>query len=221
MHDNVLKKYSHGWGELILFGQDAKKVMYIEMQLCNQGELFDVIVDALKNGGLKKEDKTKFYNQLLSAVKNIHDAGVVHRDIKLENIFVHNGNLKLADFGFSRIFMGEGATVFSDTIGTLGYMAPELFSHEIYCGVKVDIYAMGIILFMIISGQQIYNTDKSDMIKDPRHNKFYKRFMENPMGVCRVRKIKAPETIMMLIRDMIMVNPEDRPSLDQIQERFS
>ena len=81
-----------------------------------------------------------------------HLAGVAHRDMKCENILLdHEGNLKIADFGFAGPTMGKDGTGYLKTFcGTELYMAPEIHMKKHYKGTQVDIFASGIVLFHIV-----------------------------------------------------------------------
>ena len=93
----------------------------------------------------------------MDALEYIHSKGVAHRDIKLENIFLgDNVEIKIADFGLMKIFEGEGAAEALRTrCGTESYMSPELLkdSNESYNGPANDIFAAGVMLFMMISAK--------------------------------------------------------------------
>ena len=87
----------------------------------------------------------------MSAVNFIHLKGLAHRDIKLENVFLDkNCNIKLADFGCSKVFANAQL---STVTGTNNYMAPEMLSQETYLGPPVDVYACGVVLFMMSVGE--------------------------------------------------------------------
>ena len=84
---------------------------------------------------------------------HIHQKGVCHRDFKLENILLSaDFTFKIADFGFSAAIEGRQGNGLRDTIlGTPGYMAPEIVEARQYSGRSVDIYALGVILFAMVT----------------------------------------------------------------------
>lgn len=84
----------------------------------------------------------------------MHLNNVCHRDLKPENILLdENYNLKIADFGFSAHLDGQDGTGFlKSSLGTEGYMAPEINEKKIYLGSSVDIFSAGIILFIMFTG---------------------------------------------------------------------
>lgn len=98
-----------------------------------------------KYGPLSEKKAQAPFCQILSAVYYYHQKNIVHRDIKPENILLDTElNIKLADFGLSRVFTEEKLTTFC---GTTHYMAPELFLFKPYEGPKVDVWSMGVVLY--------------------------------------------------------------------------
>lgn len=96
-----------------------------------------------------------FMSQFLISLKQIHDSGFVHRDLKPENLLMdHNYNLKIGDFGWAGPAQGrpENNNWLQTYCGTLLYMAPEILLNEPYDGKLVDIFAAGIIMFIMATG---------------------------------------------------------------------
>jgi len=90
----------------------------------------------------------------------MHINSVSHRDLKPENIMLDkNFNVRFADFGFAANIQGKDGSGFLRTIlGTTAYMAPELITKNIYQGHSVDLFALGIILFILYSGHPPFNS---------------------------------------------------------------
>ncbi len=119
---------------------------------------------------LPEKEARKYFRQLISAIDHCHRGNVVHRDLKLENLLLNSqNNLLISDFGLGRTFQsanGELMNVieFFHTInfwqtfcGTPNYAAVELISGIPYVGIKSDIWAMGIVLFIMTSGNPPFN----------------------------------------------------------------
>ena len=89
----------------------------------------------------------------------VHQKGTAHRDLKPENILLYdNYNVKLADFGFAAPIQGrDGSGYLHTVLGTQAYMAPEILLKEPYQGHVVDLFALGIILFILYSGHPPFN----------------------------------------------------------------
>lgn len=144
--------------ELYLYGTDNVWA-YMVMELAGGGDLFDKIDPDV---GLKPEIANFYFRQLINAVDFIHMKGVAHRDIKPENIFIDDcGNLKLGDFGFATVYRrhnSEKVILSHERCGSAPYMAPEIIVEggEGKCGYEptgVDIWACGIVLFVLLTGQ--------------------------------------------------------------------
>ena len=105
---------------------------------------------------LPTEQAKFFIKQLAESLKYLHSAStekpsIVHRDLKLENIIVDNrNNLKLIDFGFAvQTFPGQNLKT---CCGTPSYMAPEICQRKEYSGYATDIWALGVIAFIMLTG---------------------------------------------------------------------
>ena len=143
-------------------GRGIYNCMYMVMELCSNGELFDILF----NTGRFSEPIARFYfKQIIESLNACHTAGLAHRDMKPENILFDNAfNLKIADFGFSIILSGrDGTGILHTRLGTESYMAPELHERKPYTGESVDLFAAGIILFIMLSQNPPFSkADKND-----------------------------------------------------------
>lgn len=143
-HPNIVK--------LHMFGTDNTWV-YMVMELAESGDLFDKIEPDV---GIDEELANFYFNQLINAVDYMHQRGIAHRDIKPENIFLDkDGNLKLGDFGLATIFRRKGSDkrLSYEKCGSPPYMAPEIIGDDGYDATMSDIWACGIVLFVLLSGE--------------------------------------------------------------------
>lgn len=122
---------------------------YLILELARQGEMFDFI--SCSDTEPFGEKVGRFYfQQLISALEHCHEKGIVHRDIKPENLLVdEHFNLKIADFGFSKVFDPQNRLLYTN-LGTSAYKAPEIAENKPYDGTKSDIFSAGIMLFLFI-----------------------------------------------------------------------
>jgi serine/threonine protein kinase len=166
-HPNLLK--------LIEFDEDADltykngtvlKAKYMALELAEHGVIFDIIV----NSGRFSESLTRYYfHQLVDAVEYMHNKGIVHRDIKLENILIdENFNLKLTDFGFA-----DSEKVSDIPKGSSLYMAPEMHKEQEFETIPADIFAVGVCLFMMIKAHRPF-------VEATCNDKYFQVFMTKP-----------------------------------------
>lgn len=129
---------------------------YFVMRYMNGGSLSDLI----KAGGLTMEDASRILGAIAPGLDEAHSNGIVHRDIKPSNIlFDKRGNPYISDFGIAKLSQAQSGNVTgSAIIGTPAYMAPEQAQGTEVDG-RADIYALGIILFEMLTGKQPYEAD--------------------------------------------------------------
>jgi serine/threonine protein kinase/tetratricopeptide (TPR) repeat protein len=123
---------------------------YIVMEYI-QGLPLTKILDA--EGALKPERAIKLIIQILDALRSAHAMGILHRDIKPDNLLVTvNDNVKILDFGIAKISTNQGLTFAGDILGTVEYMAPEQMLGELVDH-RCDLYAAGVVLYQILTGR--------------------------------------------------------------------
>jgi calcium-dependent protein kinase len=126
---------------------------YIISELLEGGELYDKILQIKK---FSEIDAAKIIHQILLGLNYMHKKNMIHRDIKPENILLQNDSLKnivvkITDFGFAKCFdPSEGQL--HQTLGSPLYMAPEIVKKIPY-DQKVDIWSLGIIMYILLSGK--------------------------------------------------------------------
>lgn len=179
---------------------------YILLELCHNQSLNEMIK---RRKRLTEPEAALFMRQLLDAVLHLHDNCVIHRDLKLGNLFLdRNLGIKVGDFGLATKL--ENADEKRKTIcGTPNYIAPEVIQGDKATrghSFEVDIWSMGVILFTVLVGKPPYEA------KDVKAT--YQRIIANeysfPSHVAVSDKAKD------LIVSMLQSKPEDRPSLQDI-----
>jgi serine/threonine protein kinase len=117
------------------------------MELIKGGELFSYCIE---RGPLPESEARRLFVDIFSAVEYLHQQGVVHRDLKLENcLLLENGlNVKVIDFGLGNWFT-EGDPLYT-SCGSPNYAAPELFVARTYEGPPVDVWALGVIVYAMV-----------------------------------------------------------------------
>ncbi|PRP76030.1 putative 5-amp-activated protein kinase [Planoprotostelium fungivorum] len=114
-------------------------------------DLIDFL-DERPDGKLPEVEAIKFFRQISAAVCHLHEKGVVHRDIKLENIMItKDGTCKLIDFGFASHW--NPTQLLKTPCGSSVYVAPEIIACKPYLGPKVDIWALGVLIYCMVEGK--------------------------------------------------------------------
>ena len=155
-HPNIIKLYE--------YYEDEKKI-YLIMELCTGGELFDTIIKNTENGiQFTEKEAANIFKQMMSAINYCHKNGIVHRDLKPENLLLLNKNkdspIKVIDFGMSKRFDHE--KYMNEKVGTAYYISPEVLKGKY--DEKCDIWSAGVILYIIICGYPCFNGEDDDEI---------------------------------------------------------
>ncbi|XP_050527921.1 serine/threonine-protein kinase H1 homolog [Daktulosphaira vitifoliae] len=151
--------------------QSGPKI-FINMEYAENGDLHSY----LKKKILSEDQIRSWFRQILWAFKYMHSVGIVHRDIKCENILLTaKYNVRIADFGFTR-FVGRGRHPGADTIcGTLSYSSPELVSAlRPYNPIAADIWALGVVLFVMSNNTTPFKDKNKDEMYKKQMSKQYK-----------------------------------------------
>jgi phosphorylase kinase gamma subunit len=129
---------------------ESDSFVFIVMELCPNGELFDYLTQVVR---LSEKKTRQIMRNILESVLWLHNRNVVHRDLKPENILLDKDmNVKISDFGFA-VKLAENQKL-HDLCGTPGYLAPETLACSMYenmpgYGIEVDMWACGVILFTL------------------------------------------------------------------------
>ncbi|KAJ8689772.1 hypothetical protein PTI98_012639 [Pleurotus ostreatus] len=147
--------------------------IWIVTELCCGGELFDYLAE---KGRLSEEETRVIFGQLCLAVAYLHEKGIVHRDLKLENVLLDERcRVKLGDFGFTREF--ERGSLMETFCGTTGYASPEMLQGKKYQGPEVDVWSLGVILYCLLTGTLPFDDDDESVMK----SKIIKGDFEDPV----------------------------------------
>lgn len=125
-------------------------------------QLYDVV---LNQGALDEETSRKYFRQIVSAVDYIHRNSIVHRDLKIENILVDEfDNIKLIDFGLSNFYDTE--ELLGTFCGSLYFAAPELLMGNRYVGPEVDVWSLGVILYVLLIGRVPFDDESIHQLQN-------------------------------------------------------
>ncbi|GAB2210464.1 hypothetical protein Droror1_Dr00015730 [Drosera rotundifolia] len=142
---------------------EDKTTLYVVMELCSGGELFDRIVE---RGSYSEKEAAVIFRQIVNVVHVCHFMGVMHRDLKPENFLLSSkdddSSLKITDFGLS-VFIEEGK-VYKDLVGSAYYVAPEVLRRQY--GKEIDVWSAGVILYILLCGVPPFWADTEKGIFD-------------------------------------------------------
>lgn len=159
--------------------------------------------DYLKENELSEEAILKILEQLFSAVEYCHGIGIIHRDIKLQNLMLADrediSSLKIIDFGLSTRFSSKNLIQAS---GTAIYLAPEVIS-GVY-NQKADVWSMGVLIYYLLVKQFPFTGDT------PRE--LYESILKSRDGIVFPEKIQANKYIVRMVEKMLSYNPDQRIS---------
>ena len=195
-HPNIIKCYE---------AFEMGGVFYIVLQLCNSDDLFKFVKDNHPNG-LEPGLAVHFIKQIISGMKEMRDKGVMHRDIKPQNILVHNSDtIVITDLGFAK-----EADSTNTYLGTPITMAPEIMKSGSKYSHKVDIWALGVTFYFMFFGDFPWKAKKEELSRV-----VLEQSGENlpfPPGK------EIPPKLKLMLKLMIEPNPDKRLSWEKLFE---
>ncbi len=148
-HPNIVKVYDVSFGD---------QIQYIVMEFIDGITLKQYIE---QEGVIRWNEAVHFTTQILMALECAHEKGIIHRDIKPQNIMLlQDGTIKVADFGIARFLQSETTTMTDKAIGSVHYIAPEQASGD-YITDKADIYSVGVMLYEMLTGKLPFVADNA------------------------------------------------------------
>lgn len=188
-HQNIIRLYDH-------FTEGHNFFMILEY--CQQGSLQDAVGEA----GLSLPQFITYARQILSALAFVHSKNIAHRDIKPGNILLDNsGHIKLSDFGIS---LRNANNVVSTFSGSLLYEPPEIVLKKPHNPMQADIWSLGVLFAFLINGCTPWHCDNINTLKTRICTATYKL------------KTNTPPEIVDIITRMIVVDPNERPTAQEL-----
>ncbi|XP_045396708.1 serine/threonine-protein kinase SIK1 [Lemur catta] len=192
-HPHIIKLYQV---------METKDMLYIVTEFAKNGEMFDYLTS---NGHLSENEARKKFWQILSAVEYCHSHHIVHRDLKTENLLLDgNMDIKLADFGFGNFY--KPGEPLSTWCGSPPYAAPEVFEGKEYEGPQLDIWSLGVVLYVLVCGSLPFDGPNLPTLRQ--------RVLE---GRFRIPFFMSQDCET-LIRRMLVVDPAKRITIAQIRQ---
>ena len=151
-HPNIVKVYDVSFGDLI---------QYIVMEYIDGITLKQYIES---HGSIPWKDTVNIVMQILRALQHAHDKGIIHRDVKPQNIMLtSDGTIKVTDFGIARFARSEHKTMTDKAIGSVHYISPEQARGEV-TDEKADIYSVGVIMYEMLSGTLPFQAESAVIV---------------------------------------------------------
>ncbi len=148
-HPNIVEVYDVSFGD---------RLQYIVMEYIDGITLKQYIE---QEGAIRWDEALHFTIQILMALEHAHEKGIIHRDIKPQNVMLlQNGTIKVTDFGIARFSQSETQTMTDKAIGSVHYIAPEQARGD-YITNKADIYSVGVMLYEMITGRLPFVADNA------------------------------------------------------------
>ncbi|XP_023681935.2 hormonally up-regulated neu tumor-associated kinase homolog A-like [Paramormyrops kingsleyae] len=178
---------------------------YLVMELCMGGNLLERLLERER---LEEAEVQKYIRQLVMAVEHLHSSGVVHRDLKVENLLLdENSNIKVTDFGLSSCARRRGTgDLLSTQCGSPAYCAPELISQKKY-GPKVDVWSIGVIMYTLLTGALPFTMEPFNL------RQLWQKMVQRQMNPLPQKLSPGAAG---LLRNLLEPDPARRPSIRQV-----
>ena len=146
-HPNIVRVYNVSFGD---------RIQYIVMEYVDGITLKEYIE---QQGAVNWKEAVHFMGQILAALQHAHDKGIVHQDIKPQNILLlQDGTIKVTDFGIARFSRTDADTTSDKAIGSVHYISPEQARGEV-TDEKADIYSVGVVMYEMLTGRVPFDAD--------------------------------------------------------------
>ncbi|RHY07323.1 hypothetical protein DYB25_004854 [Aphanomyces astaci] len=200
-HPNIIRMIEH-------FIED--EYSHLVLEFCNQGDLLTV-QQREPTGRFDHSRSLAYFRDVVLGLQYMHKHNLAHRDLSLENIFVTDGGrCKIGDFGLS-----VDATVPTHaSVGKMMYMAPEVVDGLKYDPKAADIWSLGVMLFVMLTGVPLFDVASS---KDKLFRAVTRQGLDPVLTICQKKGFLSP-AVADLLEKLLALNPDDRLYVDEILE---
>ena len=204
----IVNLIDSGTGTIIRANKPSQTSQYLVLEYAPKCELFSYIY--CTHRGFQETYSKVLFAKILKGVQACHNAGICHRDLKMQNILVdENYNPKICDFGFAAFNTGK----LIEPLGTLNYAAPEILLHKPYDGFKADIFSLGVVLLTLATckigfGQATKSDPYYRLIMTKHYGQYWNLVGNEIKGVS--------DDFKKLYNKMVSFKPQERPSIEDI-----
>jgi len=189
------------------------KYIFVVLPFCKDGELFDRLDNA--NECFDENESRHWFKQICQGVHSLHQAGVCHRDISLENVLIHGDSCHVIDMGMSlRVPQHEQPDVLLTPQGRCGkyfYMSPEIYANrEAFDPYAIDVWSTGAVLFMMLTGAPPYQKPT------PSDESFQWIMAGKIPELLEAWDRKLSPEALDLLQGMLRINPTERYTLEEV-----
>ena len=215
----ILKKLKHPRIVQFYGGGSQNGQHFYAMEYIDAGTLADLLKE---KGRLPWQQVIEFAVQICEALEYAHEHGIVHRDLKPANLFLgQDGKLRLGDFGIARDSDATALTASGSTVGTHAYMAPEQITGKQPISNKTDLYALGCVMFEMLTGRVPFSGAASMEL-------LLKHINELPAKI-RTEVMDCPVFLEQVVMQLLEKHPDKRPhdalmvqvALEEVVERVA
>ena len=207
-NQNIVNIISSGEGLIKRKNHPEQKSQYLVLEYASKGELFNYIYCA--KCGLSERYSKVIFAKILKGIQACHNAGICHRDLKMQNILVDdNFNPKICDFGFAT----QNNDHLSEYLGTRNYADPYILRNKPYDGFKADIFSLGVVLLTL-------TTCKIGFVEATKMDPYYRLIMtkhyDRYWAAVASQITGISQELKNLYIKMVAFKPDDRPTIEQI-----
>jgi serine/threonine protein kinase len=215
----ILKKLKHPRIVQFYGGGEQDGQHFYAMEYIDGGTLGAMLKE---RGRFDWQQVIEYGTQICQALQHAHEHGIVHRDLKPVNLFLgKDGKLRLGDFGIARDSDATALTASGSTVGTHAYMAPEQITGKQAISNKTDLYALGCVLFEMLTGHPPFQA--------PAHMELMLKHINEVAPKVRAEVMDCPIFLEQVILQLLEKNPDKRPhdalmvevALDEVVERVA
>jgi len=206
----VMKELDHPNICRLLESFEDERIIYLVMEYCEGGELFDRIV---QEKSFDEQNAANIVVQVASALRYAHSRNIAHRDLKPENVCFckketdAQGQVKVIDWGLSGLF--EGDDMLQTAVGSLSYTAPEVLRRSIAYDTSCDLWSLGVLIYVMLSGKPPFWGNQQVIVQRILHAKY-------PMTGHPWDLISSEAKS--IIKGLLVVDPSERMGITDVMD---